>query len=94
MIGVASLCLRANVGDEIPCPVEFWKWVHIKTELVGPQSPFFETGGGIHHVYAIPKAMEGFQTGKFPDGAVLVFDLLEAKETNGRLWMAYASEST
>jgi Cytochrome P460 len=75
--------LRANSGGGIPCPVEYRKWVHVKTVLVGPQSPFFKTGGGIHHIYANAKAMEGYQTGKFPDGSVLVFDLLEVKETNG-----------
>jgi Cytochrome P460 len=64
-------------------PQGFRKWTHVKTAVVGPQSPFFKSGGGIHHVYANGKAMEGFEAGAFPDGSVLVFDLLEAKEADG-----------
>lgn len=30
-----------------------------------------------HHIYANDPAMEGYKSGKFPDGAVIVFDLLE-----------------
>jgi Cytochrome P460 len=33
----------------------------------------------LHHVYANKKAEQGYRSGKFPDGAILVFDLLEAK---------------
>src|SRR5262249_4835920 len=50
---------------------------------VGPQSAFFETAGGIHHIYANDKAMEGCRTGNFPDGSTLVFDLLETQENAG-----------
>lgn len=83
MIVVAGLCVRANSGGGIPYPAGYRKWVHVKTVLVGPQSPFFESSGGIHHVYANAQAMEGFEAGSFPDGALLVFDLLEAKQTSG-----------
>jgi hypothetical protein len=51
--------------------------------LVGPQSPAFATEAGIHHIYANGKAMEGYDTGKFPDGSIIVYDLLETKETGG-----------
>ena len=39
--------------------------------------------GGMHHIYANAKAMEGFASGKFPDGAVLVFDLHDVLESKG-----------
>jgi hypothetical protein len=35
------------------------------------------TVGGIHHLYANALAIEGYRTGKWPDGAVITFDLLE-----------------
>jgi hypothetical protein len=34
--------------------------------------------GGIHHIYANDKALKGYAAGKFPDGSVIAFDLLEA----------------
>jgi len=71
----------ATVG--VPYPAGFRRWTHVRTMLVGPQSSFFETSGGIHHIYANDKAMEGYSTGVFPDGAVLVFDLLAVKEKDG-----------
>ena len=40
--------------------------------------PLFESFGGIHHLYANAAAMRGYLSGKFPDGSVIVFDLLEA----------------
>lgn len=34
-------------------------------------------------IYANEKAMEGYRTGRFPDGSVLVFELLETRESGG-----------
>jgi len=78
-----SLCLWAQVDDTVPFPKEFRTWAHVKSVLVGPQSTAFATEGGIHHIYANDKALEGYETGKFPDGSVIVYDLLETKEIAG-----------
>src|SRR5689334_2694728 len=80
---LASLFLQAQVDDTVPFPREFRKWAHVKSVLVGPQSTAFATEGGIHHIYANDKALEGYDTGKFPDGSVIVYDLLETKEIAG-----------
>ena len=45
--------------------------------------PLFGAFGGIHHLYANPKAMQGYRSGRFPNGAVIVFDLLESKRADG-----------
>jgi hypothetical protein len=63
----------------VPYPEGYRKWTHIKTAIVGPQSPDFRSTGGFHHIYANEKAMEGYLTGNFPGGSVIVFDVLEAK---------------
>ena len=47
---------------------------------MGPTNPSFATNGGLHHFYANAKALEGYRSGSFPDGAILIDDLLEAKE--------------
>ena len=73
----------ASAATEVPYPTGYRRWTHIRTMLVGPQSSFFETSGGIHHIYANDKAMEGYASGTFPDGAVMVFDLLNVKEKDG-----------
>jgi len=78
-----SFSLWAQVDDTVPFPKEFRKWAHVKSVLVGPQSNSFATEGGIHHIYANAKALEGYDTGKFPDGSVIVYDLLETKEMGG-----------
>jgi Cytochrome P460 len=75
--------LWAQHDDTAPFPKEFRKWAHVKSVLVGPQSAAFATEGGIHHIYANEKALEGYTTGKFPDGSVIVYDLLETKEVAG-----------
>src|SRR5262245_31661368 len=68
--------------DDTAVPNDYRKWTHLKSSLVGPKSKIFDAEGGIHHIYANDKAMEGLKTGKYPEGAALVYDLLEVKEAN------------
>ena len=79
-----GVSMWARSDDPVAYPLDYRKWVRVTTVLVGPQSPFFKTGGGIHHIYANGKAMKGYETGKFPDGAILVFDLLIEKKRTGQ----------
>jgi hypothetical protein len=78
-----SFSLGGQLNDSVPFPKAFRKWAHVKSVLVGPESAAFATEGGIHHIYANEKALEGYDTGKFPDGSVIVYDLLETKEIAG-----------
>ena len=75
--------LWAQPEDTVSFPKEFRKWAHVKSVLVGPQSAAFATEGGIHHIYANDKALEGYDAGKFPYGSVIVYDLLETREVAG-----------
>ena len=74
---------RAGSDAGIPYPAGYRHWVHVGTSIVGPASPFFAGSGGIHHIYANPQAMAGYESGKFPEGSVIVFDLLDTKEADG-----------
>ena len=78
-----SIYVWAMPNDAVPYPVGYRLWAHVKTALIGPQSPAFENSGGIHHIYANEKATEGYRTGKFPDGSVMVADFLETRENAG-----------
>jgi Cytochrome P460 len=78
-----SLSLWARTNDAVPYPAGYRQWAHVSSALIGPQSPAFKDSGGIHHIYANEKAMEGYRTGRFPDGSVLVADFLETRESEG-----------
>jgi len=80
---IVGFALSAQTDETPSFPKEFRRWAHVKSVLVGPQSPAFATEGGIHHIYANDKALKGYDSGKFPDGSVIVYDLLETKEVAG-----------
>jgi hypothetical protein len=63
----------------VPYPKGYRDWRHVKSMVIEPGHPLYEAFGGIHHLYANPKALEGYASGRFPDGAVIVFDLLAAE---------------
>ncbi|WP_205513044.1 cytochrome P460 family protein [Longitalea arenae] len=75
---LAYTILPKQPVNEVPYPEGYRKWTHIKTSIVGPQHPTFKVNGGFHHIYANEKAMQGYLTGHFPEGAVIVADALEA----------------
>ena len=84
-IAILLSCLvafPALAADPAPLayPHGYRQWTHLKTVQFKTGHPLYHTFGGIHHVYANKKAMEGFKRGKFPNGATLVMDLLEARE--------------
>ncbi|MDB5210755.1 MAG: cytochrome [Sediminibacterium sp.] len=74
---------RFSADAGVPYPEGYRMWTHVKTGLIGPSSPSFQVSGGYHHIYANAKAMQGYTSGYFPEGSVLVFDVIEAKEQNG-----------
>lgn len=62
----------------VPYPDGYRNWHHVKSMLIQEGHPLFASFGGIHHLYANQKALKGYESGEFPDGSVIVFDLLEA----------------
>jgi Cytochrome P460 len=71
----------AAVGDAeatVPYPDGYRDWRHVKSMLIEPGHALYAAFGGLHHLYANDEAMEGYRSGRFPDGAVIVFDLLTA----------------
>jgi hypothetical protein len=82
-ISGASFIIRPPADEPVPYPEGFRKWTHVKTGLIGPNSPAFKSTGGFHHIYANAKAMEGYASGYFPQGSIFVFDVIEGTETDG-----------
>ncbi|MBC7899666.1 MAG: cytochrome P460 family protein [Saprospiraceae bacterium] len=72
----------AQSGGIIPYPSDYRKWTHVKSGIIDPGNPLFARYGGMHHIYANTKAIEGFRTGRFRNGSVIVFDVLELQRRN------------
>ena len=70
--------LAADLSPPIAYPSGYRDWRHVKSMIIEPGHALAGTFGGIHHLYANEKALEGYSTGRFPDGSIIVFDLLEA----------------
>ncbi len=79
----AALCFAAPVfaaeTPPVPYPEGYRQWTHVKSMIINQGHPLYDAFGGIHHLYANSKAEQGYKSGKFADGSVIAFDLLEAK---------------
>lgn len=86
-IGCGAFLYFGSMGDAkdnlVPFPSEYRKWVHVRSAVVEPGSKFFKKFGGINHIYANEKALEGYSTGRFEDGSVIVFDVFDLTEKDG-----------
>lgn len=79
LLAVASATTALAADPEVPFPNDYRDWYHVKSMVIEQGHPLFESFGGIHHLYANPPALQGYRSGRFPDGAVIVFDLLQAE---------------
>jgi len=78
-----TFAFAESESKAVEYPADYRKWTHVKSTIIGPQSPGFAVNGGLHHFYANAKAMEGYKTGKFPDGSVLIDDLVAINDNAG-----------
>lgn len=75
----------ALAAEPVPYPEGYRNWTHVKSMVIEKGHPLHEAFGGIHHLYANKQALEGYRTGKFPAGSVIVFDLLEARSAGNAI---------
>ena len=67
-------------------PDGYRNWTHVKSMVIQEGHALAGAFGGIHHIYANGKALEGYRKGgAFADGAVIVFDLLDVKTGGGAI---------
>ncbi len=58
-------------------PVGYRNWTHVKSMIIEPGHPLAALVEGTHHIYANPAALRAYRGQRpFPDGSVIVFDLL------------------
>jgi len=90
---IAAITLAASLaavaaaprGAAVAYPEGYREWTHLKSmAIVSQEHPLFEAFGGIHHVYVNRKGLAAARAGgPYPDGSVLVFDLLAAERADG-----------
>lgn len=76
-IAIAPLVHAADALP-VPYPDGYRQWTHVKSMTINQGHALYGAFGGIHHIYANRKAEQGYKAGKFANGSVIVFDLLEA----------------
>jgi hypothetical protein len=60
----------------ITLPADYTSWRHVKTQVI-QEGPGFERFGGMHHIYANERALQGLRSRRFEDGAMLVAEFRE-----------------
>lgn len=73
------------VAQDVSYPNGYRDWHHVKSMVISPGHALHDAFGGIHHLYANKKAQSGYSKGKFADGSVIVFDMLEANDGGNAL---------
>jgi hypothetical protein len=82
LMGIAWSTASVAAPPPVPYPEGYRNWHHVKSMVIQPGHPLADAFGGIHHLYANAKAMKGYRSGKFPNGSVIVFDLLNTQEAD------------
>jgi hypothetical protein len=77
-VSMAAPVIAADSAP-VPYPDAYRQWTHVKSMVINPGHALYDAFGGVHHLYANKKAEAGYRTGKFADGSVIVFDLLETR---------------
>ena len=76
---ISMTTLSFAESPKVPYPEGYRQWTHIKSMLIEPGHPLENPFQGLHHVYGNDRALKGLNSGTYPDGSVLVFDLLNYK---------------
>ena len=79
LLAAAWIMATPAFAEDVPYPAGYRNWHHVKSMVINPGHPLHDAFGGIHHIYANAKAVKGYSRGKFENGSVIIFDLLEAK---------------
>jgi cytochrome P460 len=81
----AILCVAALYAAEpVHYPGDFRSWVHVGTGvIIAGANPQLTSEEGMHHVFANPKAIDGYAKGDFADGSIVVYELREAQQKIG-----------
>ena len=79
------LMVIAENDNRVAYPEGYRNWTHAKTMLIESDHPLADPFEGLHHTYANDSALAGLKTGDWEAGAVLVFDLLHAVQSDSTI---------
>jgi hypothetical protein len=79
---VVSAFIKAAPESGLTYPKDFRSWKNVKTTVDNKPGAANAKYNGFHHIYANELAMSGYRSGKFPDGAIIVFEVLETNTEN------------
>jgi hypothetical protein len=82
-VSIALSLGALHAADSVQYPDNFRRWVHVGTGVILPGGTMPESEQGMHHVFANPKAVDGYASGDFADGSIIVYELREAQQKNG-----------
>jgi hypothetical protein len=86
VLSVGMIAMADGNANKVDYPEGYRQWPHVKSMVLEEGHPLYDSFGGLHHIYANAKALSAMNAGKaYPDGAVLVFDLLEARAENNAI---------
>lgn len=77
--------MGVTAGDQVPYPDGYRDWTHAKSMVIQPGHPLQNPFQGIHHIYVNDAAKKGLNSGRYADGAVFVFDLLNYDDNDQAL---------
>ena len=85
LFGAAALLLLSALwAESVDFPGNFRRWVRVGTGVVLPGADAkLMSEEGMHDIFANQEAVTGYASGDFPDGSIVVYELREAKPTNG-----------
>ena len=78
LMASAAFAATLPAAEPVAYPTGYRTWTHVKSMVIEPGHALHEAFGGLHHLYANDEAVQGYREGRFPDGAIIVFDLLTA----------------
>lgn len=80
----AVLSLSVLRAESLLYPDDFRRWVRVGTGVVLPGADAkLMSEEGMHDIFANQKAVEGYASGDFPDGSIIVYELRETQQKNG-----------
>lgn len=85
LLSLAALTLSVVYGAEtVQYPDNFRRWVHVSTGVIMPgANPRLASEEGMHHIFANQKATDGYPSGNFADGSIIVYEVREAQQKDG-----------
>ncbi|HEY9155725.1 MAG TPA: cytochrome P460 family protein [Opitutaceae bacterium] len=94
LLGTVAVAIGTSSAPEVPYPDGYRHWMHVCSSVIPakpssaakqPSDQNAALHGLIFHVYANDSALEGYRTGHFPEGAVLIADWFFLDEKGGSL---------